>query len=817
MALRLATLEAVDRTPTTPDEWAREVDRVVAAASHAMLAGANDLGDFFRQIDGWGNPHRLYEARKRLAELVLGSTSEMALDRWLVLYETTAGHLLGALEAAPHEPVLLNYAGVLLYEIWELGGAEALFRAAAELDPELPGVKRNLRAVRARKRDGRRLRPRGINPTRHAALGARARRIAAAARRPVAGLTLSLCMIVKDEEEMLPGCLEAARPHVDEIIVVDTGSSDRTVEIAESFGAKVIHFPWNGSFSDARNVSLDAACGGWVMYLDADEHLVCEDAPRLRALLHQVWREGFELIETNYTGGDESGSAVNHMTLRIWRNRPEYRFEGRIHEQKRGNMPAYLPERFAPTDIRVLHYGYLKSRISEKEKSRRNLDLLLQESREAPGPFNAFNLGSEYLALGDAQQARTYFDKAWHGAREEKEWHRIGYVSMLAPRLVAARREAGDLESARRGAAEALAVFPDHTDVVLQLAFVERDAGNFGEAERLAKRCLEMGDAPARYMAVVGAGTYLALSLLGELAVAQERQDEAEASFARSLADYPHFVAPVLPLATAMFRRGASPEEVEAAIPADRQSALLLAATACFEAGHAEAAESWYRRVLARQAGNPVARLGLVETLLTQRRYTEAAAEAVVEEGSVVAALAASLRLFAYAAAAEVEALRGGLPVAVAQGLPRHEADVYDAWAAVLEGRPPRPLDSRGVEVALVVLEGLLRNQDFDSFARVLAVYEAAAIDPRERTERLARIYLRRGFLDSAAEEWISIASARPDAAAFVGLAQVAVARGLAAEALEFGQEAVRLDPRSAEATRLLAALEQRAAEAQAA
>ena len=167
-------------------------------------------------------------------------------------------------------------------------------------------------------------------------------------------------MIVKDEEEMLPGCLEPLRGVVDEMIVVDTGSSDRTVEIAESFGAKVVQFPWNGSFADARNVSIDNATGDWIMYLDADEHLEDEDAPRLRDLLG--------------------------------RHRPEYRFEGRIHEQKTHTMPMYLPERFETTTIRVRHYGYLNQRIASKEKSQRNIELLEQEARENPSPFNDYNL-----------------------------------------------------------------------------------------------------------------------------------------------------------------------------------------------------------------------------------------------------------------------------------------------------------------------------------------------------------------------------------------------------------------------------------------
>jgi glycosyl transferase family 2/flagellin-like protein len=222
---------------------------------------------------------------------------------------------------------------------------------------------------------------------------------------PARGLTLSLVMIVKDEQEMLPGCLEAVRDAVDEMIVVDTGSTDRTVEIAESFGATVVRFPWNGSFADARNVSLDHATCDWVMYLDADEHMMPEDAPKLRELLERTWREGFYLVETNYTGGDESGAAVTHHALRLLRRRPQYRFEGRIHEQKTHTMPTFLPERFETSTVRMRHYGYLRSRITSKDKSRRNIELLEVEARENPSPFNQYNLANyeENLTAADSR------------------------------------------------------------------------------------------------------------------------------------------------------------------------------------------------------------------------------------------------------------------------------------------------------------------------------------------------------------------------------------------------------------------------------
>jgi glycosyltransferase involved in cell wall biosynthesis len=180
---------------------------------------------------------------------------------------------------------------------------------------------------------------------------------------------------------------------VDEMIVVDTGSSDRTAEIARSFGATVVDFPWNGSFADARNISLDNATCDWVMYLDADEHMQPEDAPKLRELLRKTWREAFYLVETNYTGGDESGAAVTHHALRLWRRRPQYRFEGRIHEQKTHTMPTYLPERFETSSVRMRHYGYLRSRITAKDKSKRNIELLELEARESPSPFNHYKFG----------------------------------------------------------------------------------------------------------------------------------------------------------------------------------------------------------------------------------------------------------------------------------------------------------------------------------------------------------------------------------------------------------------------------------------
>ncbi len=448
MALRTVTIEPESRQlAPTPAECRRRLERVVGDAQSAIAGGRLDeLKPLFAEISDW-EPNRSYEGLRTLTEVAFASSANLAEPRWVALYFVFAERLLEYLTETPSEPVLLNYLGVLLYELGEIGIAEFVFRAVMRLDPELDHVADNLEEAKRRKSGFRSpLDKRSVARAR--VLGARARRIATSAG-PENGLTLSLTMIVKDEEEMLPGCLEAVAPFVDEMIVVDTGSTDRTVEIAESFGAKVVSFPWNGSFADARNVSLEHATGDWVMYLDADEHLVPEDGPTLRTLLGRTWREAFYLAETNYTGGEEAGSSVAHLAMRIFRNRPEYRFEGRIHEQKTGNMPTWLGERFETTAIRIRHYGYLKSRINAREKSRRNIELLLQEAKDAPSAFVDFNLGSEYIALGEWDRAVSHLGSAWTALRQESNWHARGYAPMLAARYPHAQREAGDARGAR--------------------------------------------------------------------------------------------------------------------------------------------------------------------------------------------------------------------------------------------------------------------------------------------------------------------------------------------------------------------------------
>jgi glycosyltransferase involved in cell wall biosynthesis len=760
------------------------ISRLLPLAA-ARLTGGDWAGyrAVFAEAGKVEDVHRRYEARRALLAAGLRAGSKPAA---LV---TTAAAALDALAQEPREPVLLNAAGVAFYELGALQAAEALFGAAQRLDPELGHVDRNLAECKRRRRKGIRVLPQAAGAVRE--LQPRLDRVTAAAY-PAENLTLSLCMIVKDEEAMLGRCLQAVRDAVDEIVVVDTGSGDATVQIAESFGARVLHHAWDGDFSAARNASFAAATGDWVMYLDADEVLIADDVQRLRALTGRTWREAFYLVETNHTGDLEDGTAITHDALRVFRNRAEYRFEGRIHEQIAHHLPAYLPERLERTTVRVEHYGYLGAVRGAKDKVNRNLELLERQVAEgADSPFLQFNLGSEHLAAGDSARALAYFARAWKAIGADERIGRYGFAPALGARYVKSLRLEGRLDDVGAVGDEILAAFPGFTDVVLEQALGAAAAGALERAEELLRRCLEMGDGPSRYSSAVGCGSYRAMVALAEVLRHRGELDESEAALRASLEEHPGFLGAVDPYASALLRRSVPAAEVVAAVHglvADTTPGVrFLLAVALSEAGAPAEAEAELRALLAAQPGNAQARVALAETLLAQGRFADAAdAAAEVDAETPCAEAAQRTELFARLADG-ADADPGD-----ARALSDAERAVFGAWRAARGGAPvAATLPAAAAAPVLTMLDALARLQAFDAFADLVRVLERVGIAERERRQALAELYLRRGYVDLAAEEWLAICDRHgADERSLRGLAAVAAARGMDADAELFEAEA---------------------------
>lgn len=201
-------------------------------------------------------------------------------------------------------------------------------------------------------------------------------------------ILVSLCMIVKNEENMLSGCLDSVKDFVDEIIIVDTGSEDNTVEIANKYNAKVHHFQWINDFAAVRNEAISHAKGKWILYLDADERIKYPDFQHLRNMLINIGAEVGGLIcnivsvHKNLTGDSETHKGGYP---RLFRNLgfPKIKFTGRVHEQITPSLRDNGLE-LAFTDIEIEHLGYNVSVEVMEAKVKRNYTLLLEHVKDAP-------------------------------------------------------------------------------------------------------------------------------------------------------------------------------------------------------------------------------------------------------------------------------------------------------------------------------------------------------------------------------------------------------------------------------------------------
>lgn len=224
-------------------------------------------------------------------------------------------------------------------------------------------------------------------------------------------MKISLCMIVKNEEKYITQCLKSASLLVDEIIIVDTGSTDNTIAIANEYHSKIIQIPWENDFGKARNHSLAQATGDWILVLDADESLYIEDIQKLKDILEKTKANGIGLKFHNFIDEGSEENYNTHMGVRIFRNHC-FHYQGAIHEQLLpiNNTVAINIE---PTDVRVRHFGYLKSN-SGKKKRERNIPIIQKLLDENPqDSFQLFNMGNEYMSDDDYSKALYYFEKAY--------------------------------------------------------------------------------------------------------------------------------------------------------------------------------------------------------------------------------------------------------------------------------------------------------------------------------------------------------------------------------------------------------------------
>ncbi|MFZ5585163.1 MAG: glycosyltransferase [Thermodesulfobacteriota bacterium] len=288
------------------------------------------------------------------------------------------------------------------------------------------------------------------------------------ARRP----TISLCMMVKNEEKRLPTALKSAAPWVDEIIVVDTGSSDRTMEIARGFGAKIHQHPWENSFSIHRNQSLSYATGDWILILDADEEIDQATAPWLHRIVYdpEVNVFFFELNNLLKEGGE---SFILHP--RLFRAGRGFHYEGLVHNKPVFDGPA------AKAPVRIIHYGYAEDPATMEIKHQRRLGMIRQWVANEPENYVA----RAYLSHTLLERADSLEDAVNEGlkALELAKAQKAPAVNMprvyypLLTGLGGLRRK----EEALKYALECLGYAPNYADAMFYVSWAHYEHRHWSE------------------------------------------------------------------------------------------------------------------------------------------------------------------------------------------------------------------------------------------------------------------------------------------------------------------------------------------------
>jgi len=213
-------------------------------------------------------------------------------------------------------------------------------------------------------------------------------------------IILSACLIVKNEEQRLSQCLESLRSLTDEIIVVDTGSSDRTIAIAKKYQARVFHFDWCDDFSQARNYAIAQAKGKWILVIDADEVL---EQGAIATLQEVIQRE--DCLAVNLLRSEiDAKQAPYSLVLRLFRNHPAIAFTGLYHESIDQSVVALQTQEphWQVLNVEVpvlLHYGYTDSEIQLKHKYEFAKQLMLKHLEAFPNDSYMLNkLGALYIS-----------------------------------------------------------------------------------------------------------------------------------------------------------------------------------------------------------------------------------------------------------------------------------------------------------------------------------------------------------------------------------------------------------------------------------
>ena len=590
---------------------------------------------------------------------------------------------------------------------------------------------------------------------------------------------ISLCMIMRDEEEHLARCLASVQGVVDEIVIVDTGSVDRSIEIAESFGARVLHEEWHGDFATPRNTGIDAATGDWILVLDADEELI--DGEALKELLHDDEIEGYCLREVNFIGEELGVESVVNSAFRLFRNKPAYRYSGALHEQIMGEVDPVggVCTRFV--GIEIHHYGYLEPTSRGKEKTDRNMAIVMEEVQRKPtDSFTLFNAGVEYQRIGDHETALGYFRRSFSELASLNAY----YASLLLRNIVASLHSLERWDEALDVLGDALQAYPDFTDLFYLQGQIHTSRREYRAAVKSFRRAIELGDGDgARYLAQAGMGSFYSWHALGRLYEMMGDTHEAVRCQRNAIRDANGFyAAPVMHL-TRLLLRSDPPLEVREYLGriigrSRRAESLRALAQVLLAEGHPEHALAVLTEARELSPGDSAINLTMADALIRIGDLDGARRQlGMLAPGSANHAMALAKTVLIAIISGDPDEASTAITMLRPVGDGVYAAAYEAAVAAQVPGaavpRIPEAVDRGAVLGTVMELAGtLLGLGALEPFNNLVPLLYATAADTADVDRRLGYLLYANDFPDPAADRLMSAVQAgegTPDAYAALG------------------------------------------------
>lgn len=610
--------------------------------------------------------------------------------------------------------------------------------------------------------------------------------------------TLSLVVLVKNDEDTIGRCLSSVKDAVDEIIVVDIGSTDRTIEIANLFDAKVFFYEWTGDLARARSTAMEHATCDWVMFLEAHEELVREDAIVIRELLEDSEREGFFFNEFNLINEDD---AIIDLAFRLWRNKPEYRrgldaFNQVADLIHTGNLATGF------TRIRINRYSYLCTTGRSEYNSHNNLNalnaLLKEIAKKSDNTVARFNIGGVYVQRSDYEKALENYKKAFANLSSLDVVH----ASKLVRNIAICLKQLGRFREALKVLKDAREAYQDYTDLFYIEGLIHTKRADHAAAIKSFSTALEADPFAGRvYVGHPGIGGYMAAYQLAKAYLSSGNEKEAVIEYKRALEYNPRYSLALVELGSLLMRRegpGGLKQSLESYSDINSEEMLLSLASVFNQAGYYDIGLEYLDK-LAGATYNPAeAALLRGQCLLNTKRYREAA--------DVLGGIAKSSRLYPAASVDKVlcSLLQGEYEsVYRATGtiqdwgnyslvglLYRALADVLNGRKATVEIDVGRSEEARQLTVDL--LRKLLELGESKAFRKAATLLDVLGVSAGEISLFLGKIYYDVGRNDMAVEELIKAYEAGcADGEAFFILGRTSLGNDFYEEARTFFFEAL--------------------------